>query len=153
MPDDTAQARRRWRAAAERAVTRVGERILGEAQREAPIREGTLRASGELEVDSRPGEVVAVVSFNEVYAARQHEELDWEHPLGGKAKYLEDPVKRNGARARPGPLPRAPPRGPPVRRLPAILAGLALEVLAALGARWLADRRALERQRITRGMG
>jgi hypothetical protein len=49
-----------------------------------------------LEVDSRPGEVVAVVSFTEVYAARQHEELDWEHPLGGKAKYLEDPVKRNG---------------------------------------------------------
>jgi hypothetical protein len=97
MPADTAQARRRWRAAAERAVTRVGERILGEAQREAPIREGTLRASGELEVDSRPGEVVAVVSFNEVYAARQHEELDWEHPLGGKAKYLEDPLKRNGA--------------------------------------------------------
>jgi hypothetical protein len=40
-----------------------------------------------------------------------------------------------------------------MRRLPAILAGLALEVLAALGARWVANRRALERQRITRGMG
>jgi hypothetical protein len=40
-----------------------------------------------------------------------------------------------------------------VRRLAAILAGLALEVLAALGARWLADRRALEHRRITRGMG
>ena len=25
---------------------------------------------------------------------RQHEELDWEHPLGGKAKYLEDPFNR-----------------------------------------------------------
>lgn len=97
MPADTAEARRRWRAAAERAVTRVGERILGEAQREAPIEEGTLRASGELDVESAPGEVVAVVSFNEVYAARQHEELGYNHPLGGNAKYLEGPVKRNGA--------------------------------------------------------
>lgn len=95
MPADTAEARRRWQRAAERAVTRVGERILGEAQREAPVEEGTLRASGELDVDARPGEVVAEVSFNEVYAARQHEETSWHHPLGGKAKYLEDPVKRN----------------------------------------------------------
>jgi len=26
---------------------------------------------------------------------RQHEELQWRHPKGGKAKYLEDVVKNN----------------------------------------------------------
>lgn len=33
------------------------------------------------------------VSFNTPYAARQHEELTWRHPLGGEAKYLENPLK------------------------------------------------------------
>lgn len=88
-----AEARRLFRAGAERAVTKIGEHVLGEAQRLAPIEEGTLRASGELEVTRSIDAYTAEVSFNEVYAARQHEELDWHHPLGGQAKYLEQPVK------------------------------------------------------------
>ena len=35
------------------------------------------------------------ISFNTPYARRQHEELDYDHPRGGKAKYLEDPFNRN----------------------------------------------------------
>lgn len=35
------------------------------------------------------------ISFNTPYAIRQHEELDYDHPRGGKAKYLEDPFNRN----------------------------------------------------------
>ncbi len=35
------------------------------------------------------------ISFNTPYARRQHEEIDYEHPRGGKAKYLEDPFNRN----------------------------------------------------------
>lgn len=94
---DSSAARRRFRAAAERAVTRWGERVLGEAQREAPIEEGTLRASGTMDVETGVAEVYAEVAFNTVYAARQHEETEWRHPLGGNAKYLEGPVQRNAA--------------------------------------------------------
>lgn len=88
-----ADPRALFHAAAERAVRMIGERVLGEAQRDAPIEEGTLRAGGELEVTRTLDAVTAEVSFNEIYAARQHEELAWRHPLGGKAKYLEDPVR------------------------------------------------------------
>lgn len=38
------------------------------------------------------GHLIGVVEVNQVYAHRQHEELLWEHPRGGKAKYLEDPM-------------------------------------------------------------
>jgi hypothetical protein len=87
------EARRAFHRAAERATTKIGEHVLGEAQRLAPIEEGTLRASGELEVTRTVDAYTAEVSFNEVYAARQHEETEWRHPLGGQAKYLEQPVK------------------------------------------------------------
>jgi hypothetical protein len=33
------------------------------------------------------------VGFNEPYAAQQHEHTEYKHPQGGKAKYLEDPLK------------------------------------------------------------
>lgn len=90
--------KRRVQAAALRGLTRAGEDLLGRAQREAPVAEGTLRASGELDVDVTPNGATATVSFNEVYAARQHEELDWEHPKGGGAKYLEGPLREQQAR-------------------------------------------------------
>ena len=32
---------------------------------------------------------VGTVSYNEPYAAVQHERVDFKHPLGGEAKYLE----------------------------------------------------------------
>jgi hypothetical protein len=40
-------------------------------------------------------EKAVYISFNTPYARRQHEELGYNHPLGGKAKYLEDPFNRN----------------------------------------------------------
>ena len=39
-------------------------------------------------------EKAVYISFSTPYSRRQHEELDWEHPVGGKAKYLEDPFNR-----------------------------------------------------------
>jgi len=98
---------------------RVGaEAILTEAINEAPVETGTLRRSGTVTVgyvpDSRAvyaaassrsmhdafrneeGKEQAVyISFNTPYARRQHEEIGYNHPLGGKAKYLEDPFNRN----------------------------------------------------------
>ena len=40
-------------------------------------------------------EKAVYISFNTPYARRQHEEVGYNHPRGGKAKYLEDPFNRN----------------------------------------------------------
>lgn len=98
MAGEAAELKRRMRAAAEAAVRAVGEDLLGEAQRRAPVEEGTLRGSGELEVKHVGNMIVAEVSFNTVYAARQHEELSWSHPRGGQAKYLESVLLERGPR-------------------------------------------------------
>lgn len=45
-------------------------------------------------------EKAVYVSFNTPYARRQHEELEWEHLKGGKAKYLEDPFNRLKSKVR-----------------------------------------------------
>jgi hypothetical protein len=102
-----------------KALRTGAEAILTEAIDETPIDTGTLRRSGTVTVgalpdgaqvyeaaesgsdmkDAFPGpegkEKAVYISFNTPYARRQHEELDYNHPLGGKAKYLEDPFNRN----------------------------------------------------------
>ena len=105
--------------AALKALRTGAEAILTEAIDEAPVDTGTLRRSGTVTVgalpdgaqvyeaaesgtemkDAFPGqegkEKAVYISFNTPYARRQHEELGYEHPRGGKAKYLEDPFNRN----------------------------------------------------------
>ena len=105
--------------AALKALRTGAESILTEAIDETPIETGTLRRSGTVTVgalpdgeqvyeaaesgtemkDAFPGqegkEKAVYISFNTPYARRQHEELGYNHPLGGKAKYLEDPFNRN----------------------------------------------------------
>lgn len=106
-----------------RDIARAGEIMLGDAQRRAPIDEGTLRGSAELALvvngstfsgsgmieqatsaaiaaasGRRRVRITAELSFNTVYAARQHEELDWQHPKGGEAKYLQKAIQENSGR-------------------------------------------------------
>ena len=105
--------------AALKALRTGAEAILTEAIDETPVETGTLRRSGTVTVGGLPdGEQVyeaaesgtemknafpqpigkekaVYVSYNTPYARRQHEELGYNHPLGGKAKYLEDPFNRN----------------------------------------------------------
>jgi len=102
-----------------KALRTGAEAILTEAIDETPIDTGTLRRSGTVTVgalpdgarvyesaaagtemkDAYPGkegkEKAVYISFNTSYARGQHEELDYRHPRGGKAKYLEDPFRRN----------------------------------------------------------
>lgn len=102
-----------------KALRTGAEAILTEAIDEAPVDTGTLRRSGTVTVGKLPDsariyeaaesgnemkdafpdpvgkEKAVYISFNTPYARRQHEELDYEHPRGGKAKYLEDPFNRN----------------------------------------------------------
>ena len=105
--------------AALKALRTGAEAILTEAIDETPFESGTLRRSGTVTVgglpdgaqvyeaaesgsdmkDAFPGpegkEKAVYISFNTPYARRQHEELGYNHPRGGKAKYLEDPFNRN----------------------------------------------------------
>ena len=105
--------------AALKALRTGAEAILTEAIDETPVETGTLRRSGTVTVgalpdgtqvyeaaesgsdmkDAFPGpegkEKAVYISFNTPYARRQHEELGYNHPLGDKAKYLEDPFNRN----------------------------------------------------------
>lgn len=66
--------------------------LTGEAQRRAPLDEGTLRASADWEVNGKWGKVY----FDSPYAAVQHERLDFKH-TDGEAKYLEKPAKEKQA--------------------------------------------------------
>lgn len=82
--------RARMQAAGVATLAKVGMDLMGRAIRDAPIEEGTLRGSASFDIIERPDGADVVVRFSTPYAARQHEELTWEHPRGGKARYLAD---------------------------------------------------------------
>jgi hypothetical protein len=68
----------------------AAEHLLQVSRTEVPIEEATLERSGVASVDADDRE--AAVSYDTPYAVRQHEEMDWRHDEGRKAKYLEDPM-------------------------------------------------------------
>ncbi len=102
-----------------KALRTGAEAILTEAIDETPVETGTLRRSGTVTVGGLPDgaqvyeaaeagtemkdafsdpvgkEKAVYISFSTPYSRRQHEELDYEHPRGGKAKYLETPFNAN----------------------------------------------------------
>ena len=71
------------------AVGRAAEHIRGEAVQLAPIESGHLRASAEVVVVDHNE---AHVKFPGPYARYQHYGLDFRHPRGGQALYLEQPM-------------------------------------------------------------
>jgi hypothetical protein len=87
----------------QRMLDVTAQTVLGEAQRDAPIEEGTLRGSGHVldSVDSHvagpspsvPTPLERVIAFTVPYAAVQEVRDDYNHPHGGKAHYLGDAVK------------------------------------------------------------
>ncbi|WP_282698206.1 hypothetical protein [Streptomyces sp. CC208A] len=78
----------RGRRAASRGLQRALEHTLGVSKRLVPLDEGTLERSGRVDVDGLNG----IISYDTVYAVRQHEELTWKHLPGRQAKYLEQPM-------------------------------------------------------------
>jgi hypothetical protein len=76
------------REAAERGVALSVEHLLGVSRQRVPLEEGTLERSGVASTDGLTG----AVSYDTPYAARQHEELTWQHDPGRTAKYLEGPA-------------------------------------------------------------
>lgn len=109
-------------AAAKKEMVNIVFDLLGEGMRRAPVDEGILRGSGiakvndeqvahteksgqgqaQLVKDFKAGdislqklinELMGEVVFNTRYATKQHEELEYNHPKGGEAKYVENPLK------------------------------------------------------------
>lgn len=75
------------------AVQAAAEHLLEASQPLVPVESGALRGSGEVTVDG----LTAAVSYGTdeqtaAYAAVQHERLDFAHPNGGQAKFLEQPM-------------------------------------------------------------
>lgn len=66
------------------------ELLLDASQVEVPVETGALRDSGTVSVER--AELVAAVSYDGVEAPVQHEMLNYHHPNGGKAKFLEQPL-------------------------------------------------------------
>ncbi|MFI8104705.1 minor capsid protein [Streptomyces sp. NPDC086023] len=81
-------ASRRGRAAAEEGLQKALEHLLTESRRLVPLREGVLERSSRVVRDG----LVGAVTYDTVYARRQHEELTWKHLPGRSAKYLEIPM-------------------------------------------------------------
>ncbi len=81
--------------------------VGAESQNKAPVDTGDLRGSLEIDIDDTMiakgisgggiDEIsdvpengrVGTISYNTPYAANQHEHTEYDHPLGGQAKYLE----------------------------------------------------------------
>lgn len=66
------------------------EHLLQVSRDQVPHEEGTLERSGTVDVDAE--ESRGSVSYDTPYAVIQHENLDFAHDAGRKAKYLEDPL-------------------------------------------------------------
>ena len=86
--------RRQWtsrgRRLAEEGLQRGLEHVLTESRKIVPLEEGTLERSGRVVREGLNG----AISYDTVYARRQHEELTWKHLPGRSAKYLEIPMNR-----------------------------------------------------------
>lgn len=89
---------RSLRAAVEAALVAEAQGTLAEAYPTVPYEKGNLDASGEVLPPAWSGDVCTVVAgFGGTpeaapYAIVQHERLDFRHPGGRTAKYLERPA-------------------------------------------------------------
>lgn len=74
--------------AAQDALRETAREVLLEARNRAPREDGDLRRKSRVVVDDLQARVV----FSSFYAWYQHERLDYEHPNGGEAKFLENAI-------------------------------------------------------------
>ena len=93
------KAARVAKEAAAQALGVCGADLQGKSSQEAPIDTGDLRANCSVSDVRWSGDSAHVtVGYNLPYAIVQHERLEFRHPKGGKAKYLEDPFNQNKAK-------------------------------------------------------
>jgi hypothetical protein len=81
------------------ALHKCAADLQGKSANQAPIDTGDLRSNCSVSPLKREGtKFYHTVGYDLPYAIVQHERLDFNHPKGGKAKYLEDPFNENKAR-------------------------------------------------------
>lgn len=78
------------------SMEEVSIAVFNESQIEVPVLTGALKASGHVDPpEVAPGQIVINIGYGGVashYALVVHEDLSMNHPRGGKAKFLEDPM-------------------------------------------------------------
>lgn len=93
------QAKALVKQAAIEALLDCGDDLKGKSQDEAPVDLGDLKGNCNVsDPEESSGDITVTVGYSLPYALRQHEHTEYNHPKGGKAKYLEDPYKRNVSR-------------------------------------------------------
>lgn len=87
-------------AALEDALLTCGADLQEKSVNRAPIDTGKLRENCVVDDAELSSGVVKVGYTHEVdeYSLIQHERLDFNHPRGGEAKYLENPFNENAQR-------------------------------------------------------
>lgn len=63
--------------------------IGARAADKAPVDTGALRDSMTTAIEVNGDDITGEIRFTEKYAAAQHEHVEYAHPQGGEAKYLE----------------------------------------------------------------
>lgn len=83
------------------ALTSEANAAFKESQKQVPVKTGVLRSSGNVIPPSIVGnDVIVEIVYGgsaKKYAYEQHENESYNHPRGGKAKYLYDPAKEREA--------------------------------------------------------
>lgn len=78
------------------AMVLEAEKVMAESVRQVPVDTGVLRASATVSAPIISGSNVSVElgygGAASAYAMVQHERTDFNHPNGGKAKFLSDPL-------------------------------------------------------------
>lgn len=76
--------------AAQAGLDEAAKQVLAVAKTLAPVDTGALRRSGKV----KSSWLETAVVFTAPHAVLQHERLDYKHPGGGQAKYLEAAVEQ-----------------------------------------------------------
>lgn len=88
-------AKKAFRTGADRGVALAAEHLLGESRKIVPHETGVLERSGRASTENKGAQVTGAVSFDTPYAVKQHENTNYRHKKGRKAKYLETPLNGN----------------------------------------------------------
>src|SRR2546423_1829575 len=88
-------AHRAWGDTARKALHTTAEKVLEQGRQDAPHLQGKLAEEGHLdEMKVGAGGSISIdIVFPGPYARKQHEHLEYKHPHGGKAKFLEHAVQ------------------------------------------------------------
>ena len=82
-------------AAGRLALKKSALDLQSRSAEEAPIELGDLKGNAGIDDSKLMTKSEILVGYSLPYAMRQHEELNYSHPRGGKAKFLEDPFRSN----------------------------------------------------------